>query len=71
MGLQQVLNYHNLLCSLQCKKHLDLLMIMSNHRKLQKRTTDKVIFERIPGNITGAYVSLESEITRYINASIM
>jgi hypothetical protein len=29
------------------------------------------IFERIPGNITGAYVSLESEIIRYINASIM
>ena len=24
------------------------------------------IFERIPGNITGAYVSLESEIIRYI-----
>jgi hypothetical protein len=23
---------HNLLCSLQCKKYFDLLMIMSNHR---------------------------------------
>ena len=29
---KQVLNDHNLLCSLQCKKHFDLLMIMSNHR---------------------------------------
>jgi mRNA-degrading endonuclease RelE of RelBE toxin-antitoxin system len=29
---KQVLNDHNLLCSLQCKKPFDLLMIMSNHR---------------------------------------
>ena len=34
-------------------------------------TNSLYIFERIPGNITGAYVSLESEIIRYINASIM
>ena len=29
---KQVLNYHNLLWSLQCKTYFDLLMIMSNHR---------------------------------------
>ena len=29
---KQVLNDHNLLCSLQCKKYFNLLMIMSNHR---------------------------------------
>jgi hypothetical protein len=29
---KQVLSDHNLLCSLQCKTHSDLLMIMSNHR---------------------------------------
>jgi hypothetical protein len=29
---KQVLNDHNLLCSLQCKKQFDLLMITSNHR---------------------------------------
>ena len=29
---KQVLNDHNLLCSVQCNTHFDLLMIMSNHR---------------------------------------
>ena len=29
---KQVLNDHNFLCSLQCKKPFDLLVIMSNHR---------------------------------------
>jgi hypothetical protein len=28
---KQVLNDHNLLCSLQCKKHFDLLMIINTY----------------------------------------
>jgi hypothetical protein len=48
---KQGLNDHNLLCScVQCQEDINSLY----H------------FERIPGNIPGAYVSLESELIRYI-----
>jgi hypothetical protein len=63
---KQVLNDHNLLCSLQCKKHFDLYHEHIWLHQCQEDINSLYHFERIPGNIPGTYVSLKSEIIRYI-----
>jgi hypothetical protein len=84
---KQVLNDHNLLCSLQCKKTFwsfddnvkssvitekdNTYFVMNYHEHIwfhqcQEDINSLYHFERIPENISGAYVSLESEIIRYI-----